>query len=290
VNKLSAIFLKNTLKIIGIIGLPIFLILRDSWNDKFFGDPMDSRMSWVVYEHWLQFFLGNRELRNTLFFYPYDKSLGLSDTFLVNGIVHSFFRFVGYDPVDSWRLSNIFVLIVSIVGLAILSRKLFVTYVQQFGFVTLISTSYVFLNNMAGQPNISFYFISTYLIISILNFLRNDSTILIKKFAFSGIILIPPLLILSVWYAGFFTHLIVILFFLVLFVFNKDYFKSGSFSISKDIFIYILPIILVDWFLRRDERNLNKRVFNFAFVSIIFWLIVMKSFGGQEVQFIYFQF
>jgi hypothetical protein len=278
VNKLSAIFLKNTLKIIGIIGLPIFLILRDSWNDKFFGDPMDSRMSWVVYEHWLQFFLGNRELRNTLFFYPYDKSLGLSDTFLVNGIAHSFFRFVGYDPVDSWRLSNIFVLIVSIVGLAILSRKLFVTYVQQFSFVILISTSYVFLNNMSGQPNISFYFISTYFIISILNFLRSDSTLMIKKFAFSGIILIPPLLLLSVWYAGFFTYLIVTLFFLLLFVLNRDLFKIflekfyiSLKSISK---IYIYTCVLISIFLYSTFLYIylpNASVGNKVWEDVVRW-------------------
>lgn len=253
VNKLSAILLKNILKIVGIILLPIYLILRDSWNDKFFGDPMDSRMSWVVYEHWYQFFHGNRELRNTLFFYPYDKSLGLSDTFLVNGIVHSFFRFVGNDPVDSWRLSNIFVLTVSIVGLAILSRKLFATYTQQFGFVILISTSYVFLNNMSGQPNISFYFVSSYFIISVLHFLRSDSTLMSKKLAFAGIILIPPLLLLSVWYAGFFTFLIVISFLLVLFVFNKDLYKmlfeKFYISLSSISKIYIYMCLLFSIFL-----------------------------------------
>jgi hypothetical protein len=83
--------------------------------------------------------------------------------------------------------------------------------------------------------------------------LRNDSTLIIKKFAFSGVILIPPLLILSVWYAGFFTHLIVILFFLVLFVFNKDLFKIflekffiSLKSISK---IYIFTCVLISIFL-----------------------------------------
>jgi hypothetical protein len=226
VNKLSAISLKNTLKIIGIIGLPTFLVLRDSWNDKFFGDPMDSRMSWVVYEHWFQFFLGNRELRNTLFFYPYDKSLGLSDSFLLNGIFHSFFRVIGNDPIDSWKYSNILSIAISITGLAILSRKLFDGYTHQFGFVLLISTSYVFLNNMSGQPNVSFYFISTFFVISILNFARPDLNRLTKLWAFSGLVLIPPVMALSVWYAGFYIYLITSFFFAISYALNRRFFKS----------------------------------------------------------------
>jgi hypothetical protein len=226
VNKLSAISLKNTLKIIGITGLPTFLVLRDSWNDKYFGDPMDSRMSWVVYEHWFQFFLGNRELRNTLFFYPYDKSLGLSDSFLLNGVFHSFFRVMGNDPIDSWKYSNILAIAISVIGLAILSRKLFDEYIHQFGFVLLISTSYVFLNNMSGQPNVSFYFISTFFIISILNFSRTDLNKLTKLLAFCGLTLIPPVMVLSVWYAGFYIYLITSFFFVITYALNRRLLKT----------------------------------------------------------------
>ena len=234
-NKLSAIFLKNTLKLIGIIGLPIFLILRESWNDKFFGDPMDSRMSWVVYEHWYQFFLGNRELRNTLFFYPYDKSLGFSDSFLLNGIFHSIFRVIGNDPIDSWKYSNILAIAISILGLAILSRKLFDEYIHQFGFVLLISTSYVFLNNMSGQPNVSFYFISAFFIISALNFARKDLNRLTRILAFSGLTLIPPVMLLSVWYAGFYIYFITSIFFVISYTLNKGLFKKYFHNLQNNL-------------------------------------------------------
>ncbi len=234
-NKLSAIFLKNTIKIIGIIGLPIFLILRDSWNDKFFGDPMDSRMSWVVYEHWYQFFLGNRELRNTLFFYPYDKSLGFSDSFLLNGVFHSIFRVIGNDPIDSWKYSNILAIFISIVGLAILSRKLFDDYIHQFGFVLLISTSYVYLNNLSGQPNVSFYFISTFFITAALNFTKKDPSKLSKILAFSGLTLIPPVMLLSVWYAGFYIYLITSILIAISITLNKKLFKNYIYNFLNDI-------------------------------------------------------
>jgi hypothetical protein len=235
VNKLSAIFLKNTIKLIGIIGLPIFLILRDSWNDKFFGDPMDSRMSWVVYEHWYQFFLGNRELRNTLFFYPYDKSLGFSDSFLLNGVFHSIFRVIGNDPIDSWKYSNILAIFISIVGLAILSRKLFDDYIHQFGFVLLISTSYVYLNNLSGQPNVSFYFISTFFITAALNFTKKDPSKLSKILAFSGLTLIPPVMLLSVWYAGFYIYLITSILIAISITLNKKLFKNYIYNFLNDI-------------------------------------------------------
>ena len=235
VNKLSAIFLKNTIKIIGIIGLPIFLILRDSWNDKFFGDPMDSRMSWVVYEHWYQFFLGNRELRNTLFFYPYDKSLGFSDSFLLNGVFHSIFRVIGIDPIDSWKYSNILAIFISIVGLAILSRKLFDDYIHQFGFVLLISTSYVYLNNLSGQPNVSFYFISTFFITAALNFTKKDPSKLSKILAFSGLTLIPPVMLLSVWYAGFYIYLITSILIAISIALNKKLFKNYIYNFLNNI-------------------------------------------------------
>ncbi len=56
-------------------------------------------------------------------------------------------------------------------------------------------------------------------------------------------------------------------------------------------FFYIVPIILIDWFLRRDERNL--RVFKFGNSLIYVIMLIMVFFfmvKSRETSFIYFQF
>lgn len=57
-----------------------------------------------------------------------------------------------------------------------------------------------------------------------------------------------------------------------------------------DIFLYILPLVAGDWLLRHNERSLSTRVLNFIVITILFWLIILKAFGGLEIQFIYFRF
>jgi hypothetical protein len=101
---------------------------------------------------------------------------------------------------------------------------------------------------------------------------------MIKKFAFSGIILIPPLLLLSVWYAGFFTYLIVTLFFLLLFVLNRDLFKIflekfyiSLKSISK---IYIYTCVLISIFLYSTFLYIylpNASVGNKVWEDVVRW-------------------
>jgi hypothetical protein len=63
----------------------------------------------------------------------------------------------------------------------------------------------------------------------------------------------------------------------------------------KMVFVYIIPLVLGDWYLRRDERRLilfNNSKWNYIFylilVSLIFWHL--NLFGGEKIDFIYFQF
>jgi alginate O-acetyltransferase complex protein AlgI len=60
---------------------------------------------------------------------------------------------------------------------------------------------------------------------------------------------------------------------------------------GKMIFLYIIPLILADWWLRRDERKLkptNNMYINFISYSFLFYLSI--SLMGGNSTFIYFQF
>ena len=64
--------------------------------------------------------------------------------------------------------------------------------------------------------------------------------------------------------------------------------SKGYFDLKG--FLYIIPILILDWITRKDERQLNSKIINIYASIIIFWLIVFHSFEGNELSFIYFQF
>jgi hypothetical protein len=60
---------------------------------------------------------------------------------------------------------------------------------------------------------------------------------------------------------------------------------------GKMAFTYIIPLIIGDWYLRRDERIL--KTFSHKIVRItIYWILILLIFNsiGGEQSFIYFQF
>jgi alginate O-acetyltransferase complex protein AlgI len=56
-----------------------------------------------------------------------------------------------------------------------------------------------------------------------------------------------------------------------------------------NVFYYIIPLILVDWWLRRDERNLRVPKTGKGIVYLVLALLVVFYFG-KKTNFIYFQF
>jgi hypothetical protein len=63
---------------------------------------------------------------------------------------------------------------------------------------------------------------------------------------------------------------------------------------GKMAFIYILPLVLGDWYLRRDERMLrisfSKPVYRYIFYNSLVIIIILKFMLNQGSSFIYFQF
>jgi hypothetical protein len=68
---------------------------------------------------------------------------------------------------------------------------------------------------------------------------------------------------------------------------NQFFHKTIGFS----IFYYIIPLLLGDWWLRRDERNLKVKFPTLIRIPlfIIFALIILYKFNSNS-KFIYFQF
>ncbi len=60
---------------------------------------------------------------------------------------------------------------------------------------------------------------------------------------------------------------------------------------SKTAFVYIIPLVIGDWCLRRDERG-GGTILNNKMRFLIYWLIILLilSFIGENQSFIYFQF
>jgi D-alanyl-lipoteichoic acid acyltransferase DltB (MBOAT superfamily) len=80
---------------------------------------------------------------------------------------------------------------------------------------------------------------------------------------------------------------------------NFIYIDKGIMAFTgKEIFIYIVPLLLIDWWLRRDERSLRKIKLKPVFRSIIYLVMLQLCFSNMIEQkaknksqtFIYFQF
>jgi D-alanyl-lipoteichoic acid acyltransferase DltB (MBOAT superfamily) len=60
---------------------------------------------------------------------------------------------------------------------------------------------------------------------------------------------------------------------------------------GKRVFVYIIPLILGDWYLRRDERNFKKWPLDSFIVFVIAWILLWKLTSQDgSLNFIYFQF
>lgn len=72
------------------------------------GDIGDARFTTSLYEHWYLYFTGKLSLTENYFFAPVENTLSMSDAFLFQGLIHSFFRGIGCSIIFAWLLSTIF--------------------------------------------------------------------------------------------------------------------------------------------------------------------------------------
>ncbi len=196
---------------------------------KLLGDPFDSRLQIVLHEHWWRWFNGLVEFRDTEFFYPFDKALGYSDAFLTQGIVYSFFRFIGFEMASSWSITTIGLLLIGNLGWAFIAHKFVKSFVLQILTVLTMVSSLSFVYYFTLNPNIMGYSYISWIAL-LVNNISQEKDKLVKNRKISIFITLFLIYALSCWYAAFFIGLVLTSRLLLEFVFNR---KNINFSQSE---------------------------------------------------------
>ena len=198
-----------------------FFIYRSIFSGQLIGEPFDSRLQIILHEHWWRWFNGLNQFRDVVFFYPFDKDLGFSDVFLVQGPIYSIFRFFGLNLSTSWTLTTFTLLLVGNLGWAFIAFK----YIKSFSLqilmtLTLISSS-SFVYYFTLNPNILGYLYLSWIAL-LLGKINSERNLYRKHKLISFFITIMLIYSLSCWYASFFVILILVIRFFLEFLFlNK---------------------------------------------------------------------
>ena len=166
-------------------------------RNEFLGDRGDARLSIVLYEHWFSFFLGKENLTSTIFFFPATDTLGLTDAFFAQGMLHSIFRFSGFGTLDAWALTNIVLIFLGILGISRLASRIFYSQVIVFCVTLLASIAYPFVTQLGHVQSIGYLFVFWLVDWAIL---AKNGNLGQKKRARIFLILGLPILALSNWY------------------------------------------------------------------------------------------
>jgi hypothetical protein len=180
----------------------------------------------VLHEHWWRWFNGLTELRDTGFFYPYDKALGFSDVFLVQGVIYSAFRLVGMSLASSWSTTTLLLIILGNAGWVVISNKFFQSRTIRFLFILAMISSMSFVSYFTFNPNVVGYSFLSWFFILYLSIINEKN--LEKKVRKIGLFIVFFLIYaLSCWYGAFFLGLVLFLRFmvhlLILFISNKGF-------------------------------------------------------------------
>lgn len=249
--------LKRNLKLFSLVFLSISYTLftyKSIFQGKLLGDPFDSRLQIVLHEHWWRWFNGLVGFRDTEFFYPFDKALGYSDVFLTQGIVYSFFRFIGFTLSSSWSITTIGLLLIGNLGWVFIAQKFVKNYVLQILMVLTFVSSLSFAYYFTLNPNIMGYSFISWFALFIIN-ISKEKNRLIKNQKISIFVTLFLIYALSCWYAAFFLGLVLTLRILLEAVFRS---KEFNFSLSQHGF-----------------RNLAKQYYLLAPIQLfLIWLFV----------------
>jgi hypothetical protein len=229
--------------------LPLFsifftlFVFRSIFDNRLLGDPFDSRLQIILHEHWWRWFNGLVDFRNTEFFYPFDKALGYSDVFLVQGIIYSFFRFVGLNLANSWSITTILLLVIGNLGWFYISKIFFTSKSIQFLAIPIFISSLSFVYYFTYNPNIVGYSFLSWFFLFTKNILSdvNEKT---KHWKISLYIVFLLIYALSCWYGAFFVILILFVR-LIISLISKETnlrFLIKSFMQNIKPYLFLFPI------------------------------------------------
>lgn len=258
--------------VIGIVLLEFFFFRNVIGNDRLLGDAGDGRLTNFLAEHWFRFFSGKESFSDTLMFYPAKGTLGYSDLFLVFGVIHSIFRFVGLNMYDSYKLTLILVhAFGSFTFFYLLNKKFHINILWSLCGVIVFSYSTPFANAGFGHSQLSVINFLPLLTVFAVDFVNQFDN---RKLRYKNGILFV-VLYASILYTGWYVAFFVVLF---CFVFLVTY----LYSLCRSQAIT----------LGRCRQVLLSYVFDF-FVLLVFFMIllvpfvivylpVLKSSGGYD--------
>jgi hypothetical protein len=224
------------------------------------GEPFDTKAQLAFHEHWFDFFNGSRTFLDAGFFYPYPTSFALSDIFVISGPIHALFRSIGFDLLDSLKLSTLIIVILSNLGWLVLANKIINNQILKYLFVLAIGMSYTYVGHVYEKPNMAAYGLVSWFIVNMISVSAYRNQSLLKTTNALGLLIsIPIVLALNVWYPAYFIFLFLSatlgLFFTLLFAF-------GSYrQISETLTLFFLKI--------------NRA--NLAF-WIVIWVLLLTAF------------
>jgi hypothetical protein len=195
-------------------------LFRGRISDLYFGEIFDTRLMIVLHEHWFRFFTGKTSFLDAEFFYPYPRSFALTDTFLLSGVTHSFFRLFRVNTVDAWAISQFIWIFVGLIGWFFLAKTFLSNKTLQILIIPLIATSFPFVAHLNERPNVIPYLLSSWVFFFLIKFyqskLKNEATY------YAGLFIVSlPLIVLTSWYAGFFIVIYLITLFIILLFFYR---------------------------------------------------------------------
>jgi len=219
-----------------------------SSSNKLLGEPFDTRFQIVVHQHWFWFLKGERPLRDIFIFYPFDKTLGYSDIFLVNGSFYAIIRFFGLEVLNAWAITNYVVILLGNIGFIFLSMHIYKFFLTKFLVILTLTNSYTFLVFLNIWPNTVGYSMISWILFFLYKIYTSENRSMVW---FNGYMIFLPLFTLSFWYPSFFSICGTIL--LVIFMSIKNYsklkviIKNSSNTRNFRLFLIISPAWITLW-------------------------------------------
>jgi hypothetical protein len=229
--------------------IPYYQLLKGN----FVGYPA-LKWAWVNYEHWFQFLQGNYQLRELNIFYPYVKSLGFSDAFMIQGFIYSFYRFTIESRELSLVITNLTLAIFFSLGILKIGQLILKNTVLAVIFNFLVMTSYFYAITLGGAQTPG-YALAVWTIYFGIRAFNNSNNFQISSRYFRLFLISLPILALSTWYAAFFIINLSVLYYLLKSILD---FHSGE-SFTDFIKKYVLNYMNLIYFL----------------LSIILWTIFL---------------
>ena len=191
-----------------------------------FGDPMDGTLQMVLHEHWYKVITHKESFLNTNFYFPFERALGYSDTFLFQGPIHTILRLIGIKIDFAWSITTFITIYVGNLGWILVARNLLKNKILRILFIVLCIFNYSFVAYVASQPNAASYALLSYFVYFAIK-INESFNKNVKKFNYNFFYFVSLLSLMSLnnWYLTYFV-LQILLFYCVMILIHKFMNKS----------------------------------------------------------------